>query len=551
MSSCTYALDVIPLDQLASNVDALRVAKSSLEKEAETLIFQIQRHQNASTYRIPAEIFEMIFEATLEMTESEWTGWSFRTLLKLMGVCRHWYTTILNYPQLWTRLDASLSPNIASLVIERSRGLPILSFRWNLRGAYDRNIEKIETLRMVYRHSSRFKSMRFQVCDEDKNNIRSLLESTTTSLERLTVQGWHTDIGDFTLSDGVPLKYLYLEDVSYGFGSQRLSGLVILRLYRESIPHSLKELIRVLEGAAAQLEELTICRSGSRAEYQPSSSITLPRLKEIHLERIPNSYSTALIATIYAPTCSDISVGEWDPQDPQDPQDPGPSHILDAAIWQPGNTQAAAFLGLHSGSDPRALQIVIEVAGVAIRIKVYEHGAQRTSFYFIRRQPWRLIKLIREFFFHHPSPLSISLDIGERELEQGPLDLIPWSGHLEALSLWYHDDSLKALEQLGQRTAAPNWSGMETMEDWVCPDLRSIMLRIPEEEDKRALHVAALRLLVQKRWSGAGHGLAPASQPTRFDITCTPPSYEELQTVEAEIRETVPCFTFCISRYYT
>ncbi|KAG8924010.1 hypothetical protein FRC01_012056 [Tulasnella sp. 417] len=542
-SSCTYPLNVIPLDQLGSNVDALHVAKSSLEKEADDLIFRIQVHRNAATptYRIPPEVFEMIFNVTLQMNEGRRTVESLQTLLKLMGVCRHWYTTILNCPRLWTYLDADLRPDTASLVIERSRNLPILSLSWDLCGEDDRDEDKEETLWMVFRNSSRFKSMSFRVGTEDEDDIWSLLESTTTALEGLTIDGRYTGAGDFTLSDGAPLKYLSLDDVSYGFGTQRLSGLVILRLYRKSVPGSLEELIRVLEGAAAQLEELTLVDSESKVEYQPSSPITFPRLRKINLERISNSYSTALVATIYAPACSDIRVQEFDFQDP------GPSEILDAAIWKPGNTQMAAFLGLESGPEPRALRFFITADQWSkISIKVSEQGAERTEFQFRRCQPWRLVELIREFFLHHPSPLSISLDLRRGMFEKGPLDLISWSGHLEVLSLSNDDDCLRALEQLSQRPAAPSWSGMETREDWVCPNLQSIMLRLPDEIDNRALHVAALRSLVQKRWSGADGGFEPANQPTKFYIACPSWSYKELQTVETEIREIVPCFMFCI-----
>ncbi|KAG8892642.1 hypothetical protein FRC01_014051, partial [Tulasnella sp. 417] len=86
--SCTYPLNIIiPLDQRGSNVDALRVAKSSLEKEANDLIFRIQVRPNAATptYRIPPEVFEMIFK----MTSGSDGDTKPQNLQKLMGVCRH------------------------------------------------------------------------------------------------------------------------------------------------------------------------------------------------------------------------------------------------------------------------------------------------------------------------------------------------------------------------------------------------------------------------------------------------------------------------------
>ncbi|KAG8899057.1 hypothetical protein FRC01_010685, partial [Tulasnella sp. 417] len=315
------------------------------------------------TYRIPAEVFEMIFKMTMQMTEGGRTVGSLRTLLGLMRVCRHWHTTILNCPRLWTYLDGGLPPHVARRVIERSRGLPILSLDW---GTYDEDNsdeQKRATWWMITENSSRFKSMDLTIWGETEDAIWSVLESTTTALESLTIEVQCECTGEFTLSRGGPLKYLSLNDVSLNFNSQRLSGLVILRLYGSAVPRSLKKLIRLLGVAAAQLEELTIRDCNSRTDYRPSSSITLPRLKEIELKAISNSYSTALAATIYAPACSYIRIEE---------SDPGPSEILDPTIWQPGNTQVAAFLGLHSGSEPRALQISIAVIFSTINIKVKE-----------------------------------------------------------------------------------------------------------------------------------------------------------------------------------
>ncbi|KAG8909809.1 hypothetical protein FRC01_006716, partial [Tulasnella sp. 417] len=490
-SSCTHPLDVIPFDKLGPNSDALRVAKSSLDKGADELILRIQLRRNMATpiYRIPAGVFEVIFEVILQMTTGRWGDNKSQNLLKLMGVCRHWFTTVLNCPRLWADMDSALSPKFARLVFERSRDLPILSLNWEVYDEDERDTRKEDTWWMVRQNSSRFKSMSFDVVRG--GDLQSLLESPTTALESLTVKASITrSTREFTLSEGTPLKHLSLEGISFNLNSQRLSKLVILSLYRSAVPCSPK-LIRLLGVAAAQLEQLTICHSNSTADDRPSSSITFPRLKNIKLEYNSYSYSTVLVATIYAPACSYIRIKD---------SRPSSSEILDAVIWQPGNTQVAAFLGLDGGPEPRVL-----IAQADSTISTFGTG---------------------------------------RWSEQGHLELILWSGHLEALSLWHPDDCLRTLEQLGRRTAAPSWSGMETREDWVCPNLRSIMLRIPEEEDQRALHVTALRLLVQNRWSRGDSGLAPANQPTRFDIRCTTSMYEELQALEAEIREIVPCFMF-------
>ncbi|KAG8906431.1 hypothetical protein FRC01_008024, partial [Tulasnella sp. 417] len=353
---------------LGSNADALRVAKSSLDKEADGLIFRIQVHRNVATptYRIPAEVFEMIFKETLEITEDERRAGDVRTLLRLTEVCRHWYTTIINCPRLWTSLDSALPPNVAELVFERSRNLPILSLDWETAEEDVSDREKKQTLWMVHNNSRRFKSMSFKIQDEDTKDIWLLLESETTALESLEVDAYVIGGNDFTLSRGTPLKYLSLDDVSFGFRTQRLLGLVTLRLYRSAVPHSVKKLIRVLGGAAAQLEELTICNFESKEQYRPTSSITFPRLEEIEIKEVSGCYSSALLATIYAPACSDIRVEEYDFPDHDS------SEISDAAIWKPGNPQVAAFLGLDSGPEPRPLQIFIAADRETIRINVKE-----------------------------------------------------------------------------------------------------------------------------------------------------------------------------------
>ncbi|KAG8924011.1 hypothetical protein FRC01_012057 [Tulasnella sp. 417] len=485
-------------------------------------------------YRIPAEVFEEIFKAMIEGGEALDNA---RTLMKLMGVCRHWHATILNCPRLWTRLDSDLPPEIAALIIERSRGLPILSLRWEADGRDHSNTDTA-VLHMVTQNSRQLKSMYFQMWPGDLSNIWSLLESTTTALESLTIyMGSHCH-EVVTLSDGVPLKHLFLKDVTLDFATPRLSGLVSLHLFGSAAPSLAKTLIQILEAAAAQLEELAISWTRGLTEYRQSSSITLPRLKNLKLENIPPSYSTALIATIYAPACSYIRVKE------SAHRKHDPTQTLDAVIWKPGNTQTAALLGLESRSDPRTIQISILVFLMAVRIDVDEEGYRRGDLFLLSEEPWRMVRLMREYFFHHPSSFSISLNITDATFKDDPLDLIPWSRHLQELILVYFDDCLRALEQLGQRATAPSWSGVETREDWVCPNLRSIMLHIPKKEEDCALHVAALRSLVQKRWSSADSEFAPANQPTKFDITCTTSIYEELQTVEAEIREIVPCFMF-------
>ncbi|KAG9047248.1 hypothetical protein FS837_002721 [Tulasnella sp. UAMH 9824] len=552
------SLSVIPLERLVSNVDALRVATSHLDQGAGKSIRRIQVYRNsvASIHRIPAEVFELILHKATDENAVE----SARTLYTLMSVCRHWHSTIVSCPRLCTRLDPDLPVEVARLVIERSKSLPILSLRWYTyargQGSADEDSDEAEDFtnqdevwEVVRQNFERFRSMSLIIYSQDGLQIRSLLESTNTALESLHIDSYHINQGargPLALSDGPPLKHLSLRATSFNFDTPRLSELVTLRLSYSAVPRSLKTLVQVLSATAAQLEELTISDFLWMDDYRPSSSITFPRLAKLDLSNITVTYCTTLVATIYAPACSHVRAIESH----QDLK--GPAKSLDAVIWQPGSTQVAAFLGLDSRSEPHAFRITIKVVKKGVEICVQDRGRERASFRFRRSQPRRLAGLICEFFLHHTSPFAIDLDLSESEPESesrdGPSDVIPWilSGRLKALNLSNHDDCLSALEQLGRRAASPRWSGMEVTEDWICPNLRSIVLEMPRHKKGGARHVAALQSLVDKRWSGADSGLEPANQPTKFRINCDSSSYKTLRIVEGEIREIVPCFEFYV-----
>ncbi|KIO15324.1 hypothetical protein M407DRAFT_213377, partial [Tulasnella calospora MUT 4182] len=207
----------------------------------------------------------------------------------------------------------------------------------------------------------------------------------------------------------------------------------------------------------------------------------------------------------------------------------------------------AAFLGLSNGGESQVSQINISAGHGAAEIWVNEENDDvdvRKSFWCLRGQPSTLVKLMRKFLLHFPSSFAIGLNFSGYAFQHDPLDLMVWNGRLEALKLSDHAACRSALEQLSQRVGGPSWNETRTRDDWVCPNLLYITLHIPEAEEDRALHVAALLSLVQRRWSSADTGLAPATQLAKFEIICTPSSYTELLAVEAEARRIIPCFKF-------
>ncbi|KAG8913032.1 hypothetical protein FRC01_004770 [Tulasnella sp. 417] len=547
-SSCIHPLDVIPPEQLATNAEALALAKQHLDKKAEDLISRCQHRRNlaAPIHRLPQEIFGMILEnfAAGRPIHDE------HGLLQLLRVGRLWYHTIVSLPRLWTRVDLTLPPSIAKLVIERSKELPILALEWNPVDGYG-GVEKEheEILEMAIHNSTRFKSIKFQVSHNDPLDIRSLLESETPALDTLTVDVYAGSEAEedgfenlkFVLSEGAPLKYLVLNNASTNFDSPRLSGLIALYLREAAIPTSLATLLKVLS-ATEQLELLKLEEMRpvhERVDLSPQ--ITLGHLKELKIQAIATEYCAALLGSIFTPICSRVYVSDswWSEA----------TNALDSFLWQPGNTQTAALLGLNGQSDRRPLEISITVEYQMVRIRVHQREDWDSPFFsFKRPRSTEMVKLLREFFSAIPSCPPIDLAIWSAMAPSDALDLTGWSATLSLLDLSDEDCCLRALQQLAQRTAVSDsretGASARRAEDWMCPNLQYITLRIPELDSQRDSHVAALLALVRKRWSGTDDGAAPANQPTEFDIFCTNSGYRELRGVEVEVQKVVPSFRF-------
>ncbi|KAG8945190.1 hypothetical protein FRC00_010236, partial [Tulasnella sp. 408] len=365
-SSCTHPLETIPFEDLATNVEALGLAKAYLVKEIESLTAGVQHHRNlaAPVHRLPQEIFGLILESFVP-SQSVDHG---HGLLQLLQVCRLWYHAIVDSPRLWTWLGSAVPPKIARLVIERSKDLPILSFLWNKADGYDDEEEKQEILEIAIQHSTRFRSMELRGSSDDPVEIWPLLQAPTPVLESLTVEmdedpdEEEDEFVEFALSEGAPLKYLVLRDVSLNFDSPRLSGLATLRLYQYAVPTSLESLLQVLS-ATQWLEELTLSRDASVEEpVARGPQVTLGRLKELKLEDITNHYCAALLSSIYTPICSRVHVSDVWKED---------TNPLDLLIWQPRNARTTALLGLQQKSSAPVLRISILVSSSVIDVHVY------------------------------------------------------------------------------------------------------------------------------------------------------------------------------------
>ncbi|KIO16109.1 hypothetical protein M407DRAFT_34253 [Tulasnella calospora MUT 4182] len=269
----------------------------------------------------------------------------------------------------------------------------------------------------------------------------------------------------------------------------------------------------------------------------PGPQVTLGYLKELKIEDIKTDYSAALLISIYTPVCSRVDVSDSRGTDVTDP--------FDSLIWQPGNTQTAALLGLDHLSDKRVSGISITAEHGVVRIRVREQGGSDARFFsFMRSLPWELLKLLGNFLSDVPFCPPVDLTISSGMAHSASFDLAPWSTFLESLELSDSTACLRALEQLAQRTAAPSVSergtSMTQAEDWMCPKLQYITLYILDIESRRQL----LLSLVKERWSETDGGPAPADQPAEFEIICNRSSYNEWQEVEVEVQKVVPTFVF-------
>ncbi|KAG9034259.1 hypothetical protein FS837_002251 [Tulasnella sp. UAMH 9824] len=537
-SSCTYPLDSIPFKQLATNAKALGLAKSYLNKEADDLISRIQNYRNlaAPINRLPEEILVMILETFAASRTVHDT-------LQLLRIGRRWYRAIVSSPQLWTRLDSTLPPKIARLVVERSNDLPILSFDWNTADGQGYQNKRKEILEIALQNSTRFTLMKFQVSSSDPIEIRPLLKAATPMLKTLTVEvgkgsvARGAGLGAFVISDGVSLKHLALHDTSLNFDSPRLSGLITLSLYRSAVPTSVSTLLQVLS-ATQRLEELALGENGRIGQpVAPGPQVTLGHLKELKIEDITNHYCAALLSSICTPVCSCVYVRDSRRREGTD--------TLDPLIWQSGNTQTATLLGLDQQSDTRVLGISITAKYGVVVIQVREQGGGSGRFFsFVRPHPWELLNLLGHFLSDIPFSPPVDLTISSGMPHGDSFNLTPWSSLLESLGLSDPKACLRALEQLAQRTAAPNASERGTnatqVEDWVCPNLQYITLYIRDIESQRE----SLLSLVRKRWSGTESGVAPANPPSEFEIICPRSGYKELRELELEVQKVVPSFVF-------
>ncbi|KIO28201.1 hypothetical protein M407DRAFT_22536 [Tulasnella calospora MUT 4182] len=155
--------DGLPVRQLPAIWDALKTAKARMNHQMNQLISRITHRWNlaSSIHRLPAEVLAIIFQE-FEPIPGHPDGDS--SLLNLLLVLRAWYDAITGSPQLWRSFGAHTPYNIARLVVDHSKALPI-SVDWRPpREPPKRDLGKV--LDLAIENSARVKSLTASVPHE-------------------------------------------------------------------------------------------------------------------------------------------------------------------------------------------------------------------------------------------------------------------------------------------------------------------------------------------------------------------------------------------------
>lgn len=470
------------------------------------------------------------------------------SILDLLTVGRLWYDAIVSNPRLWDHLNSAFPPRIARLVIKRSKNLP-LSLDWDTTEQYGRSrlpteADLDEILEMAIQHSRRFRTCSISVHEGETHNIRRLLEAPMPAVENLTVYNydgiWDREgFEEFTLSPGSPLKTLVLSNAVAQWSSPRLIGLQSITLWQCAIPAAVRVLIELLANSP-QLESLEVDmwrwtrRDPDLTGVRSNCPITLPSLKDIALGDIPSCYCNSVLTSIHLPSVSDVYVSG---------RGMGEVDLLEAKMWQPGNVQTAALLGLVGSNLPsKHMQVDALPARVSIR-KSYAPGDHTKSITFSSSsdQALRLVGMIGAFLSQLTNKLVVDLDV-ESPSDSHPsfdLELSLWSSNLQSLRIRGSTLCRSVIRQLAQHVVNP----ITVSAAWNCPNLESVTLFHDSRDEDIELDVEALCRLIRIRWPG-NDNVATAPQPIRFDILCETTMFPNMCALEGELRLLVPVLRF-------
>ncbi|KAG9039313.1 hypothetical protein FS837_001018 [Tulasnella sp. UAMH 9824] len=550
--------DAVPVRCLGTFRDELKAVQARMNQQIDKIISRLAQRWNIvspSIHKLPLEVLVMIlgeFEPSdpnrpantndLTPPPSGYQPAKETSLFDLLLVCRTWYDAILGSPGLWGYFDGTMTPKIASLVIDRSQLLPI-SVRWDTYRTSRRcnTFNFASFVEMALKNSMRVRSIDISVSWWDYVSMRELLVAPTPALETLQVRVQLSDYeveqnrssGEFTLSDGPHLKHLSLHNAITQMDHPRLSHLIALALTGLSVPKSPKQLLHILS-RLQRLEELDVRYSeNNTGGVGASGPILLPCLKRLALGCLPSVYTATILASIYTPSCSHILVQDWK----VDEENVAAVEALDAVVWRPGNNQSASLVGGSSSRSERSALTVQKLFGHILLQSPTSLNESR-ELHFARRDIPRFMTQLATTISQSPSPPAVELVDVHYEDGRIPVDLLLWSEVLESLVVRGHHACRSTLQQLSQRHVIPGTGEV----DWVCKKLSKINLEYTwNEGGDEATDGRALLSLVRQRWSGED-GFVGTVRPSSFEVYCKEADFPSLWSLKDEITHILPSF---------
>ncbi|KAG9016270.1 hypothetical protein FRB90_003560 [Tulasnella sp. 427] len=513
------AIDDAPLSQLPDAVEALSISKSSLNQEIDRLISRIQTRRNlaAPIHRIPPEVFTLVLEEFNEISPLS----PQHSLLDLLSVCRLWYETIVSAPSLWTRFNLRDPPHIGRLVYQRSKNLPVLLLSDTRKGNGGRGPAVVSHITQEMHDIAMQIAPRVQTVEVYRTGLFSvdifwilklpmpLLQSIKVTEER--DGNWdETHSIYFMMPPGPPLKKLILCNVRTDLGSPRVASLRSLQLGRAAVPRGISILLSVLANSP-QLQNLmvehsdmeTMDLSGGDSSYP----IVLPNLKMLAVVGIPDRYCAALLTSIYTPVVQVVSIEDF-----------YTSHTtisLDAKMWEAGNAQTAALLGLTHHFQPHSTKIEVSFEPKSLRITTRVGDVDPFPFviiHFTRSRSLQYAPLISAFLSQLAPRLSVSLSVLNKHSAEDThyIDLSNWGPLLTSLTVTDFPICRLFFKQL-ERSPLPATA-------YICPNITSFTLVYDQEYyESCTVDEVMIREWIASRWPNDG-GLSGAQQPSHFDI---------------------------------
>ncbi|KAG9013424.1 hypothetical protein FRB90_006070 [Tulasnella sp. 427] len=254
--------------------------------------------------RLPPELMLGIFRCTRKMERRP------RDLVRLMLVCKRWYTLLDGTPFLWTSIDASDGEAFVSKALQRAKDAP-LEIRFQARTA---SMKRETFFTLVGEHIGRWRS--FNVLTDDPGLLELVLgdleRKGAPALEAILLQGAYgmeQYMRKLVLFGGhsapMGLKDLTLRHVAINSENLHLQGLKSLTL--DEISGITSEVIVDILRSSPHIEVLRLSCFEAPVKQDPQHAdrvhhkILLPRLTHLSVDFLPIPFLVQLFPYIEVP----------------------------------------------------------------------------------------------------------------------------------------------------------------------------------------------------------------------------------------------------------